>query len=261
MASPPSEALLPWALAKLGAGPAAAPELRPVAGDASHRRYFRFHSGGRNYVLAEAPPALEKNPEFVTVQGLLDSAGVRVPALFAVDLERGFLLQEDLGDQMLLPLLEADSVDEYYARAFDLLRRMAVLDTASCPLPAYDATLLGEELDRFEAWFLRELLGRSVKAAEREMLRAVSGLLIASALEQPRVLVHRDFHSRNLMLDPGGELAVIDFQDAVVGPVTYDLVSLLRDCYIRWPREQVRDWALAYRQQLVSAGLPAGADE
>jgi aminoglycoside/choline kinase family phosphotransferase len=171
---------------------------------------------------------------------------------------------EDLGDRLLLAELDARSVDQRYRGAMDLLLQIAAMDlhNASPPaaLPTYDEALLTEELGRFPAWFVEALLGESLGADERRLLQANSAVLIASALEQPRVLVHRDFHSRNLMPQADGSLGVIDFQDAVLGPVSYDLVSLLRDCYIRWPAAQVEHWALAYRQRLQAGGLPGAVE-
>jgi len=260
-ARPPPNELLPWALGQLAldAGHASA-HPQAVAGDASNRRYFRANLGGRSRILVEAPPGTEKNAEFVAVRELLARAGVRVPALYASDLQRGYLLLEDLGDRLLLPELTTSSVDGDYRRAMDVLLRMAAIDTAGLDIPDYDAALLQEELDRFPAWFATALLGYAPDEQERELLRTVNSLLVTSALEQPQVLVHRDFHSRNLMPQADGVLAVIDFQDAVVGPVTYDLVSLLRDCYVSWPAARVRDWALDYLACLQAAGLLGEVD-
>lgn len=254
--------LLPWALAELRV-PAGTPQpvLTMVAGDASNRRYFRLTLDSGTYIVAQAPPATEKNEAFIAVRELLASAAVPVPVLHAVDLQRGFLLLEDLGDKMLLPLLNADTVDAHYLKAFGLLQKMAVALPDARDLSCYDSELLEEELSRFGQWFVERLLEYSPDVAEQAMLRRFFDQLVASALEQPQVLVHRDFHSRNLMLLPNGELAVIDFQDAVLGPVSYDLASLLRDCYIRWSAPQVRAWALAYRDSLVTAGLMEAVDD
>ncbi len=259
---PAPAALLPWALSVLGVSDSCSlPPLSVVAGDASHRRYFRFAHAAHSYVVVEAPPATEKNEAFVSVHALLAAAGVNVPALLGVDLDRGFLLLEDLGDLLLLPALNPASVDGHYRRAFEVLAKMAVVDSGPTGLGEYDRPLLSEELGRFLEWFVHGLLGYVPTAAEEAVLRDFFMQLIDSALEQPRVLVHRDFHSRNLMLVGQGGLAVIDFQDAVVGPVTYDLVSLLRDCYIQWPVAQVQEWALTYRGLLRTRGLLADTDE
>jgi len=253
---PPPPALLPWARAALRLrdddAPAAA--LAVVAGDASSRRYFRLAAGADSYVLAEAPPQTQDNRAFCRARDLLADAGVRVPAVHAADFERGFLLLEDLGGRPLLPELDATSAPRHYRAAFDILLRMAAVDTAASGLPRYDRTLLEEELSRFPTWFAGGLLGLAPDAAAAGLFQALCRRLVDSALAQPVVLVHRDFHSRNLMLLPGDALVVIDFQDAVAGPLTYDLVSLLRDCYIRWPAAQVSAWALAYRRLLLEEG-------
>ncbi|MEZ5574020.1 MAG: phosphotransferase [Halioglobus sp.] len=253
---PAPQDLLPWALSVLGgSATAAALPLSAVAGDASARRYFRFSSGGRSYIAADAPPATQKNEEFVRVAGLLAAAGVTVPSLLGVDLERGFLLLEDLGDRLLLSALDADSADSHYHHAFDILAKMAAVRPDHTGLGEYDRSLLTEELSRFSQWFVHGLLDHVPTGAEENLLNNLYSQLIDSALEQPRVLVHRDFHSRNLMLVGQDELAVIDFQDAVIGPVTYDLVSLLRDCYIQWPVASVQAWARDYHSLLRSRGV------
>ncbi len=261
-ARPAPEALLPWALSVLGvAASDSPPPLSVVAGDASSRRYFRLVHATHSYVVVEAPPLTEKNEAFVQVAALLADAGVKVPALLGADLGRGFLLLEDLGDRLLLPALQPAAADGYYRRAFEVLLKMAAVECDRAGLGAYDQTLLSEELGRFQEWFVQGLLGYVPQAAEQSVLHDFFAQLIDSALQQPRVLVHRDFHSRNLMLGSHNELAVIDFQDAVVGPVTYDLVSLLRDCYIQWPVAQVQEWALIYRDLLRARGLLGAADE
>jgi aminoglycoside/choline kinase family phosphotransferase len=234
------------------------PELTVVAGDASNRRYFRAEVEGISRILVDSPPATEKNAAFLAVRELLAGAGVRVPALRAADLERGYLILEDLGNRLLLAELDANSADESYHTAMDVLLQIAVLDTSTMQLFTYDEALLAEELGRFPAWFAEGLLGQTLDDSERALLQNCFERLIASALEQPRVLVHRDFHSRNLMPQPDGGLGVIDFQDAVLGPVTYDPVSLLRDCYVQWPPQQVEGWALDYRGKLAARGLPGG---
>ncbi len=258
---PPSE-LLNWALSVLVPDTAVPrPVLSVVAGDAGNRRYFRaVLDDSSSYILVDAPPATEKNQAFITVRGLLAEAGVGVPALHAVDLERGYLILEDLGDRLLLAELDTGSVDTRYRSAMEVLLRIAAIDPDTTALPAYDEPLLAEELDRFPCWFVEALLGQARGVDELRLLEAIIGKLIANALEQPRVLVHRDFHSRNLMPQSDGSLGVIDFQDAVLGPVTYDLVSLLRDCYIQWPPAQVQHWVLAYRELLRSRGLLGAVD-
>ncbi|MFV0476831.1 MAG: aminoglycoside phosphotransferase family protein [Parahaliea sp.] len=246
--------------------------LEPVAGDASNRRYFRLsqrdgvadEGSANSLIVVEAPPQTEKNEAFLAIQEILVAAGIRVPAVLAVDLCRGYLLLEDLGDNLLLSQLNESSVDTWYERGLTLcqhLGRVVVSDADNYALANYDQALLSEELSRFPRWFCEALLNYFFTPDESEIAAKLFGLLIDSALEQPQVLVHRDFHSRNLMIDKDDELAVIDFQDAVRGPLTYDVVSLLRDCYIRWPRPQVEAWALAYRNRLRAANLIEAVDE
>jgi N-acetylmuramate 1-kinase len=260
---PPPEDLLPWGLAELGLeSPGLRVQLSVIAGDASNRRYFRLAVGSRSYILVEAPPHTEKNAEFLAVRELLERGGLVVPELLGADLTRGYLLLGDLGDRLLLSELSQGSADDCYQRAFLVLRQLGRIDTGDPAWPSYDHALLSEELGRFPHWFAQAMLGHSWTEADERCWEPLAKRLIESALEQPRVLVHRDFHSRNLMPQPDGSLAVIDFQDAVLGPVTYDLVSLLRDCYISWPPEQVKAWALDYHHHTQGAGeLPGVSPE
>jgi aminoglycoside/choline kinase family phosphotransferase len=269
-ARPVPKELLPWA-ADVLACHASGLSVESVAGDASNRHYYRLSVGAVTYVLAHAPPETEKNEEFAAIAAILATAGVRVPYLFAIDLIRGFMLLEDLGDQALLPLLNAQSVDALYGGAFVLLDGIGSVDTAAVDtaavhtggrlLPRYDLALLTEELSRFSQWFVEALLGRDLLEKDRDIIARFNQVLIANALEQPQVLVHRDFHSRNVMVLNNAELVLIDFQDAVVGPVTYDLVSLLRDCYRRWPQAQVSAWALHYKKSVSSCSELTNVDD
>jgi aminoglycoside/choline kinase family phosphotransferase len=256
------EALVSWAITTLPAtGSASPPALSVVAGDASNRRYFRLARGPDSHILVEAPPGTEKNEAFLAVRQRFEEAGVRVPALLGADLTRGYLLLEDLGDRLLQSELTASSVDARYRQALALARRIAAVDIGVADWPRYDTALLAEELERFSTWFVAGLLEVQPDTSGSALVQRFNAALIDAALEQPRVLVHRDFHSRNLMPLDAGELGVIDFQDAVLGPLTYDAVSLLRDCYIRWPVERVTGWALLFRDGLLADGLPAGDSE
>ncbi|MFV8819730.1 aminoglycoside phosphotransferase family protein [Haliea sp. E17] len=234
--------------------------LETVAGDASNRRYFRLRVAGASYIAVHAPPATEKNAEFLAVRHHLERGGIRVPALLGADLDQGFLLLGDLGDRLLLPALAPATVDGWYRKGCSLLLQFAALGDMPADWPRYDSALLGEELGRFPEWFAGRLLGHPLGEQGLRCWQALCEELLNSALEQPRVLVHRDFHSRNLMILADGELGVIDFQDAVVGPITYDLVSLLRDCYVRWPAGQVENWAREYHGLLRQEGWLAGVD-
>ena len=188
-----------------------------------------------------------------------------MPQVLATDLEQGFLLVEDCGDQLLLPALNNRSADGLYGQALDMLLQMQAINVPEGVIAHYDEQRLWDEMALFPSWFVQNLLGLPFCRNEQTLLDNFFDWLVASALEQPQALVHRDYHARNLMLhtrsDTPNELVTIDFQDALVGPITYDLVSLLRDCYIRWQPEQVTKWALAYRERLVKNGQPAGGDE
>ena len=252
-------------------------ELDPVPGDASFRRYFRLHGPRGRAVLCDAPPAREKNAEFVSVAALFDAAGVRVPCVHGVDLERGWLCLEDLGDQLLLPLLSDTSADAYYGEALGMLRLLAAVPDAAAELAPYSHALLMQELELFPEWFCRGLLAMPLDAEARRILDDLFAVLCERALGQLQVAVHRDFHARNLMVLGSGDseddddsegdnmargrLAAIDFQDAVFGPVCYDPVSLLRDCYLRWPSERVRAWALLHRDALLADGLNVARED
>ena len=250
------EALLRWCTARVTALPGETLRLVPVAGDASFRRYFRLCGCEPTRIAVFAPPQSERNAEFVHVAAMLRASGVHVPLVLAHGVGEGFLLLEDLGDALLLDALDAASVEELYAGALDVLLRVQTTATRreGWTLPAYTGALLEQEMELFPHWCLERLLGIRLDMAEEALLRELFARLVASALEQPQVFVHRDYHSRNLMLLPGGEFGVIDFQDAVHGPLTYDLVSLLRDCYVAWPVARVSGWAQGFAERARAAG-------
>lgn len=221
-------------------------DWQPLLGDASFRSYTRLLWQGNSYIAAYAPPATEKNHEFVAIAQLLQQAEIIVPHVFAVDYQQGFLLQSDLGAVDLQAVLNQQTVDEYYQQAMQLIVRMQMVSCQS--LPTYDSELLHFELSLFQQWFVAELLGYSCNDEELAMLNKSFNYLLQSALEQPQAFVHRDYHCRNILLTDQG-LGCIDFQDAVCGPITYDLVSLLRDCYVVWPEPQVTQWLEGFRLQ------------
>ena len=246
-----------WSLQQLGLPPEEPATLSVVSGDASFRCYYRLSlPGDMHFIAVHAPPEKEDNPAFIAVQQRMMAANLRVPGMLGWDLERGFLLQEDFGDQLLLPCLDSiDAADRYYREAFTCLLNMQSMPLADGDLPDYDRARLLEEMALFPHWFVEQLLGHSLSDAEWQMLARLFDRLAARAEAQPQGFVHRDFHSRNIMLLNDGELGLIDFQDAVRGPLTYDVMSLLRDCYVHWPPASVKTWLLAYRQQLVAAGI------
>jgi aminoglycoside/choline kinase family phosphotransferase len=225
----------------------------PASSDASFRRYFRIKGAGGQFIVMDAPPDKENLEPFIQVAKLLARSQVNVPAIFQQNRVEGFLLLEDFGSECYLDRLNAHNASDLYHSAFDtlfLLQTRTAIENSG--LPSYNEPLLQRELGIFEDWFLNEWLDRPIPAALWETVRS---LLVSSALEQPVTCVHRDYHSRNLMVLTDDSPGVIDFQDAVIGPITYDLVSLLRDCYIAWPQQQVEQWMTQYYQRLLQAGL------
>ncbi|MEK6242916.1 MAG: phosphotransferase [Pseudomonadota bacterium] len=233
--------------------------LAPASEDASFRRYYRARlADGRSFVVMDAPPGKENCGPFLHVAGVFSAAGVHVPAIHARDLQAGFLLLEDLGEATFLDSFGRSNPADLYAAATNALIRIQL---ASRPgvLPEYDRALLERELRLFPDWYLARELRRDLAPDDARTLQAAFESLLANNLAQPRVFVHRDYHCRNLMVCeplPG----VLDFQDAVYGPITYDLVSLFRDAYVRWEEPQVLDWVVRYWEKARQAGLPVRAD-
>ena len=237
--------------------------IAPASEDASFRRYFRIvpatpWRGRATLIAMDAPPPMEDCRSFVHVARLLRDAGVNAPEILADDLARGFLLLSDLGPRTYLAALDAASAPALYSAAIDTLI-LWQRATRAGELPPYDETLLARELDLFPEWYVGRHLGTELTRAQRETLAAGFRSILDNNLAQPRVYVHRDYHSRNLMVsDPNP--GVLDFQDAVLGPVTYDLVSLLRDAYVAWDEARQLDWAARYWERARRAGLPVGTD-
>lgn len=235
-------------------------QITPLAGDAGFRRYFRTNTVP-SLIAVDSPPAQEDNCAYVNKAHALQAYGVRTPIIYAVDYELGFMLLEDFGEQLLLPLLNPQSMDDLYTDAETCLLQIQQLPPNDQLFPHYDSQRLTDEMALFYQWFVTELLGISLDQDEMAMFDNLFASLIDNAVQQPQILVHRDYHSRNLMLLDDGKLGVIDFQDAVWGPVTYDLVSLLKDCYIRWPAAQVRQRVLAFKQRLIGADADLNIDD
>ena len=237
--------LLTWLAAVTGHDDSAL-SVTLVAGDASPRRYFRvqIETGSKTQpsLIAVISPPTEKNQAFLAIRDLLEESAIRVPSLVTADLQAGFFLLEDFGDALLLDALRQGQISRWYPQALQILKRQRSIDPSETELPPYDEALLVQEMDLFPRWFLGDLLGFTDAEIEAAHLREVWSCLVENAMAQPQVVVHRDFHSRNLMCLDSGELGVIDFQDGVIGPMTYDLVSLLKDCYIVWPRDTQLAW-------------------
>ncbi|MED5509198.1 MAG: phosphotransferase [Pseudomonadota bacterium] len=228
--------------------------LEVASSDASFRRYFRVHQHDHSRIVMDAPPEHEDIDSFVRIAEFLSSTGTHVPRIFAKNLEQGFLLLSDLGNTSYLSALNEQSADALYRAAIDEIIKMQLAPTADIELASYDDEKLLAELRLFPDWFIQKHLSLTPPPE----LNAVFELLIANASEQPQYFVHRDYHSRNLMLGADNEVGVIDFQDAVIGPVTYDLVSLLRDCYIEWPQNKLDNWLNYYFEQAVENQLLTG---
>ncbi|MCW8900902.1 MAG: phosphotransferase [Gammaproteobacteria bacterium] len=230
-------------------------DIAPASADASFRRYFRITDNGKTFIVMDAPPEKEDCKPFVHIANLLLERGLNVPKIIEQDLEQGFLLLSDLGTTVFLSELNNDTVDEMYGAAMTSLLRLQ--NHKNPDLPAYDKALLRTEMALFPDWYLDKHLNITLTSEHKEILEQTFAILVKNALAQPQVCVHRDYHSRNLMVnkDNPQQPGVIDFQDAVIGAVTYDLVSLLKDCYIRWPREKVQAWVNIFYTEAKSLGI------
>lgn len=249
---------LPELFAAQGWGAVPPATLTAASSDASFRRYFRWEGAGRSFIVMDAPPPQENCKPFVDIAHLLNKSGINVPKIYAEDLTQGFLLLNDLGRKTYLDVIDAENADALFADALDALLAYQQLPM-DAPLPSYDVALLRRELELFPEWYVRRHLGIEMDQAQLAMWQRVSDLLIDSALAQPKVLVHRDYMPRNLMHskpNPG----VLDFQDAVYGPVTYDVTCLFKDAFLSWPEERVRGWLLTYWQTAAKLGIPVQAE-
>ncbi|MDH0688269.1 phosphotransferase [Stutzerimonas stutzeri] len=252
---------LPELFARCGWGEVPTAELTAASSDASFRRYFRWQGGERSLIVMDAPPPQEDCRPFVKVAQMLDEAGVHVPQVLAADLQRGFLLLTDLGRQTYLDVIDAGNADQLFDDAIEALLKFQLQPVAQA-MPAYDEALLRRELQLFPEWYVQRHLGHALSEAQQGAWERICRLLIDSALAQPRVLVHRDYMPRNLMIsepNPG----VLDFQDAVLGPVSYDITSLFKDAFLSWPEPQVRAWLEVYwgRARAAGVALPESFEE
>lgn len=235
-------------------------ELIGLGSDAGFRRYFRYQTPSK-WLAVDAPPTSEDTAQFLAVARLIEQQGVRSPRIAAADANLGFLLVEDMGDRLFAREVQPHNADALYQEAINTLLRLQRCPDDAALIPRYDRALLHRELEIFIEWFVDKLLNHPLNSSEQHLLNEVFIQLENNALSQPQTFVHRDYHSRNLLLLDDYSLGVIDFQGALWGGVTYDLVSLLRDCYLRWPAEKVNLWALAYREQAISAGVIPGVSE
>ncbi len=245
-----------WCAQKLGTPHVA---LEPASADASFRRYFRVRAGHDTYIAMDAPPEHGSQARFLRVGALLREAGLHAPTVHAADTGQGFLLMEDLGERTYLEVLNQGNADGLFGDAIDALVKWQAA-TRDDELARYDRDMLRGELSLFPDWYLARHMGLSLDTRQQRALEEVFEILVDSALDQPQVYVHRDYMPRNLMVsrpNPG----IVDFQDAVLGPITYDLVSLFRDAFISWPERRVAGWVSEYRDKALAAGLPVERDE
>ncbi|WP_327439038.1 aminoglycoside phosphotransferase family protein [Pseudomonas donghuensis] len=243
---------------KQGWGTVPAGSLTAASSDASFRRYFRWQAAGHSFIVMDAPPPQENCRPFVDIAHLLATASINVPVIHAQDLERGFLLLSDLGTQTYLDVINAENADGLFNGAIDALLAFQQLPM-DAPLPSYDVALLRRELELFPEWYVGRELGLGFTDAQLAAWQRISSLLIDSALAQPKVLVHRDYMPRNLM-DSEPNPGVLDFQDAVYGPVTYDVTCLFKDAFLSWPQARVQGWLKDYWQRAQTKGIPVQAD-
>jgi N-acetylmuramate 1-kinase len=228
-------------------------DLKPASEDASFRSYHRLFLKDKTYIVMDAPPPQEDCRPFVQVTEILIASHINVPVIHHKDLELGFLLLDDFGDVLYLDQLDASCANQLYSNAIDTLVRMQGSAKAE-GLPDYDEALLRREMSLFTDWLLAKHLQIELNDEQQKSLESLFNILVDNALQQPQCFVHRDFHSRNLMITANNNPGVIDYQDAVKGPISYDLVSLLKDCYIKWSKEEISAWVNFYLQQLAENG-------
>lgn len=235
-------------------------KLEALAGDAGFRRYFRINTEP-SLIAVNSPPKKEKNPEYVRLSLFMQAQGLLTPKIYAVNYDRGYMLVEDFGVTLFRQQLEIAEAGLLYDGAEAELLKLQNATPKAPSVPLHDATKIGDELALFEQWFLNNMLDYQLDVDEKVMLDDVFGCLVNSAKDQPQVLMHADYHSRNLMMLDQDRIGVIDFQDTMLGAITYDLVSLLKDCYVCWPESWVEKRALGYKQRLASAGLLPDVDD
>lgn len=224
----------------------------PITGDASFRRYFRVQLFNQTFIAMDAPPEKENVLPFIAIASAFANLNIRVPHIHASDIQQGFMLLSDLGDDLYLNVLNPSNVDKLYNCALNTLERIqtCAIDIPNWPLPFFNAEHIHSELQLFPDWFLTKHLELTLTPEWQNLLVESFNVLIQSATKQPQVCIHRDYHSRNLLVLPDEDVGVLDFQDAMLGPITYDLVSLLRDCYIAWPIAQVEQWVFTFYENL-----------
>jgi len=236
--------------------------ITPASNDASFRRYFRVLSSNKDYssfIVMDAPPDKEDSNPFIHVANLLLQAEITVPKIYEKNINEGFLLLSDLGNDTLLMKINSENAAKLYKNVSATLIKIQK-NTKIDQLPIYNEELLRRELMLFPDWYLKQHLEYKISDKEVEDLNRIFDEIIENNVQQPSVFVHRDFHSRNLMITHDNQIGVLDFQDAVIGPITYDLVSVFRDAYIEWDEEQQMDWVIRYWESAKREGLPVNED-
>ncbi len=223
--------------------------LKPASGDASFRTYHRLFLKNKTFIVMDAPPEQENCKVFIKITKKLRACDVNVPIIHNVNIEQGFLLLSDLGNDLYLNKLNKSSIYELYSDALSTLVAIQVLVNVG-GVDEYDKSLLISEMNLFREWLIEKHLNIKLSDSQVKILTTLFDLLVNNALQQPKVFVHRDFHSRNLMVTKENNPGVIDYQDAVYGPISYDLVSILKDCYIKWPKEEIDKWIDFYLNKL-----------
>lgn len=214
--------------------------LVPMSGDAGFRCYYRINIKNQSFIVVDAPVELSNNQGFIALQKAFNDQGITVPEIIACDPQQGFFCLSDFGDHLLADVLTLENMSHYYRQAIDILESVAHATVDEhYQIPVYDEAFVLTELTIFKDWLLKQHLQLTLSAPEQQKLDACFEVLVDNVMAQPRVVMHRDFHSRNIMILKDDQLGIIDFQDAVMGPITYDVVSLLRDCYRRWPEQNI----------------------
>jgi aminoglycoside/choline kinase family phosphotransferase len=245
------------ALGGLGESVAQPTPLEPVPADASSRAFYRVRTSRGSWIAIDSPPSIENNAQYVRLSRLYLDAGLNVPRVLAHDLESGFLLVSDLGTKLVHDIIDADNADALYASALRNLIRIQKLPAESESIPPYTRERLEMEVGLFSEWLVERFLGVTLSAAERASYADTARFLVDAVDTQPKVCVHRDFHSRNLLVGDDGEIGIVDFQDSLLGSYAYDPVSLLRDCYLSWPQDRIEGWTHQYHQKALESGICA----
>ncbi len=234
-------------------------ELKPASGDASFRFYYRLSLDNKTFIVMDAPPQQEDCEPFIKVTNILHDCDVNAPIIHNMDMDQGFLLLSDFGNDLYLDTLNHSSINGLYSDAIKALVSMQILGDVR-GLDRYDEPLLRREIALFKDWLLGKHLKIELNNKQHRSIEEIFDLLIANSLLQPQVFVHRDFHSRNLMLTKVNNPGVIDYQDAVYGPISYDLVSLLKDCYIKWTKDEINIWIDFYLDELAAREFELDVD-